>query len=53
MTELCPQPQHGDYSLDDLLNKALPPFLGCFNGILRNLSQRPQGGNLFFFFLLR
>lgn len=51
MTELCPQPQRGDYSLGDLLNKALPPFFGCFNGILRNLSQHPQGGNLPFFLL--
>lgn len=49
MTELRPQPQHGDYSLGDLLNKALPPFFGCFNGILRSLSQHPQGGNLPFF----
>lgn len=50
MTELHPQPQHSDYSLGDLLNKALPPFFSCFNGILRNFSQCPQGGNLHFFY---
>lgn len=39
------QPQKSDYSLDDLLNRALPPCFGCFNGILMNLSHSPQGGN--------
>lgn len=53
MTELCPQPQHSDYSLGELLNKALPPFFGCFNGILRNISLCPQGGNLPFFSEIR
>ena len=50
------QAQKSDYSLDDLLNRALPPCFGCFNGILLNLSHSPQGQNLplfvFFFFLL-
>ena len=41
-------PQKSDYSLDDLLNRALPPCFGCFNGLLMKLSHSPQGGNLFF-----
>lgn len=51
MTVLSPAAPESCYSLDDLLNRALPPGFGCFNGILLNLSHRAQRGNLPLFLL--